>query len=98
MSCNSILSTSLEYVTVQVEAEVELGAQDVEMAFIRDADVLPSELDWWSASWGDRPGTVEILVGPGSSVDLTPGRWYVYVRIDSPPEKPVIFAGVFTVE
>jgi len=98
MSCDPIRSDSLEYLPIRIGAEIPLGTQPVEVAILSDQDDDPEESDWKPAAWDNDDLTVLALIGPGGGVlTLTPGRWYVYVRIDAPPEIPVIYAGPLTV-
>ena len=98
MSCDPIQADSLEYLPIQIGADVPLGTQPVEVAILADEDAEPGESDWKPAEWASDDKTVLILIGPGGEIELSRGRWYVYVRIDAPPEKPVIYAGPLTVE
>lgn len=99
MSCEPIQADSLEYLPIRIGSEIPLGTQSVEVAILADANDSPEESDWKVATWDDDDQTVLVLIGPGGGVmTLTPGRWYVYVRIDAPPEKPIIYAGPLTVE
>lgn len=100
MSCDGWRVDSTEYLPISVRADVALGSQPVEAAFLADEDADPQESDWVEAIWDTGVANqVLVLVGPDGGVFVfTPGRWYTYVRVDAPPEKPVIYAGPLTVE
>ena len=84
----AIPSTSVEYLSVPVTGA--LGTEPVEMAVVA-AGGEPVEADWKAAAWAD--GEVRILIGPGTLLPLDEGDYGVWVRIDSPPEAPVLLAG-----
>lgn len=37
------------------------------------------------------------LIGPGGNVQLTPGTWFVYVKVTDSPEVPVKYAGTIQI-
>ena len=99
MSCPPWPSNSTEYLPIRIGADIELGTQNVEVAFIDDNDSYPQESDWITAQWdSSEEDQVIVLVGPEGDFQFAPGRWYTYVRIDAPPETPVSYAGPITVE
>lgn len=98
-----ISSLSLERVKVPVTATVNGAAYNptggtVVMAFKRPKDT-PAAGDWRTASWETISGKhhARALVGPGGVVELTTGRWNVWVKISDDPEVPVIDAGAIEV-
>lgn len=68
-----------------------LTADLVEFAFVDN----PLTADWKVGGW-ESVGTrsyARILIGPGGSVQLTPGRRPVLLRVTDNPERPVWRAG-----
>lgn len=71
------------------------SADTVQMAFMATT-ANPQTGDWKTASWDQEPsGTwvAQCLVGPNGVVTLTPGTYYVWVKITDPsgeiPIEPV---------
>jgi hypothetical protein len=98
-----ISSLSLEYVYVPVAAKVagvavDPSADAVALAFmVGRADPAPG--DWKTASWDTDATTTpatyraRCLVGPAGAVQLVPGVYQVWVKINDSPEVPVKLAG-----
>lgn len=94
-----ISALSLERVKVEVAATVNGVAYNptvdtVVMAFKRPKDT-PDTADWKTASWETIAGKyyARALVGPGGVIELTAGRWDVWVKVTDNPEVPVKDAG-----
>jgi len=90
-----ISATSLEYVRVPVqvkEGSVNVNPinDTVRMAFIPKKLVTPVAGDWKVATWEVDGLTyyARCLVGPGGAATLTPGKYYVWVKIVDNPEVP----------
>lgn len=99
MSCKPIYADSLQHVRVRVVGDVPLGTQQVHMAFLTDTDSRPVGDDWKPAEWDIDDKHVLCLVGPGGGdIVLSPGRYYIWVRIEAGVELVVLFAGVLSVE
>lgn len=82
---------TLEYVRVTVsEGGVDITGDDVQLAFVVEG-TAPVELDWEDADWevGGPPYVASILVGPGGVLELTEGKYEVWVRVTDNPEIPV---------
>ncbi len=103
-------ATSLEHVVAPVSAHRNGAAVDptgdtVAMAFIASPPetAAPTAGDWKSASWetntAANPDLYEArcLVGPSGAITLTPGTWYVWVKITDSPEVPAKYCGVIRV-
>ena len=85
-------ATSVEYVAVPVTSDVPLSGLTVYIAVIPPGSD-PVSGDWKAAAWTGNNAT--ILVGPGQSIALNPNTTYVvWVKVVSPPETPVMRAGV----
>lgn len=85
-----IPSISVEYARVKLSADVTLGTQTVQMAFLTSSTAEPTGGDWQAATWLGDAGTTRhagVLVGPGAFV-LTEGEWWVWWRITDTPEVP----------
>lgn len=100
-----ISALSTEYVKVRVRARAS-GADynptgdTVTMSFISKAELRPVTGDWKTASWetANSEYYARCLVGPtGGTITLTPGVWYVWVKVTDGPEVPVLRAGTLTV-
>ena len=97
----TLSTASLEYVRVPVTASKSGVAYDptadaVAMAF-QATPAAPSL--FYNGAW-ETTGTAFYalcLVGPGGVVQLSPGTWYVWVKITDAPEIPVLDAGVILV-
>jgi hypothetical protein len=90
---------SSEYLLTPVTA----GAGDpagytVEIAVLEDG-ARPQSGDWHAAAWGVDDGrpVAMILIGPGGVIDPGPGAYRTWVRIQAPPEVPVIKSPRFTI-
>lgn len=92
-----IPSTTVEYVRVPVR--VDGVAPDpgltVELAIVAEDTEEPGSGDWKTAAWDD--GSARLLVGPGTQVVLTNGRYDVWVRVTSSPELVVRKAGTLEI-
>lgn len=94
-----IPSVSTEYARVRLTADVELGTQVVELAFLASSTAEPEAGDWETATWLGDAGTTRhagVLVGPGALV-LAEGTYWIWWRIADTPEIPVRKAGRITV-
>ena len=106
MGYNSIAVSqlSLQYIGVPVNALTLDGdaydptADPVLMAFLPQATQVPQNSDWKTAIWATRAGNVlypyaaYCLVGPGGTIILGTGTYYLYVKITGDPEIPIIRA------
>lgn len=95
-----IHTSSLEYVKVPVDAELDGSPHDptadiVQFAFVGIADAGPDAGDWVVGSWetdGSAGGVVykaRCLVGPAGAVALAAGRYQIFVKVTDNPEAPV---------
>jgi hypothetical protein len=92
--CEPISVASTVYLAVRVFSVVETGTQAVWVALLADTST-PTDPDWSPAIWDPDNVTALLLVGPDSPFGaLTPGRYYVWVKVDDNPEEPVMYAGV----
>ncbi|TDD11857.1 hypothetical protein [Nonomuraea diastatica] len=88
----SSLSRELLYAWI----EGAVGTEQVEIAFT-EPGVEPSEGDWHPAEWSGAKAAgadARILVGPDGGVVLTDGAYQMWVRVDAPPERPVLPSGL----
>lgn len=104
-----IRATSLEYVRVRVSARasgvaVSPTADVAAMAFMTtDAAPAAAAGDWKSASWETDtttdPDTYRVLclVGPGGTVTLAVGTYFIFVKITDSPEVPIMPSGLLEV-
>lgn len=89
---------SLEFVRVPVSATgtgpVDPTADLVEMAIVAE-NTLPDVGDWQTATWETIDGVfyAKLLVGPGGTIELDPGQYRIYVRVQDSPERPVLDGG-----
>lgn len=104
-----IRAASLDYIRAQVSAR-ESGAavnptgNAVAMAFTA-TDTAPAAAasDWKAASWDTDTTTTpatyraQCLVGPGGTVELTAGTYYLFVKVTDSPEAPILPCGVVKV-
>lgn len=82
----SKLSKEYLYVPITVNVEPELFISPVSMALSKTAD--PGT--FYTAEYVPEKRAIRMLVGPGTAKgELTPGRWFVYVKVDDAPEDPV---------
>ena len=96
---------SLQYVGVPVKATLLTGASFdptallVQMAFMPSATQVPQNADWQTAIWSAQPGSLlypyaaYCLVGPGGTITLGLGTYYMYLKVTGLPEIPVMLAG-----
>lgn len=97
--CPPLYAESTEYVSAYVRGRVDLGTQDVSMAFLADSDARPGVLDWVPAEWTDSNRQVRVLVGPeGGEIELAPGHYFVWLKIDDDPEVVILLAGTLDVD
>jgi hypothetical protein len=105
LEVTSISSQSLEYVRVgpvsaQVNGVVVNPTSDVvKMAFL-SSTAAPGVSDWQTASWnvvGANQYQIQCLVGPGGTIQLATGSWYVWVQITDSPEIIVRSVDLITV-
>lgn len=82
----SALSLEYLYVPITVNVEPEDFTSDVSMALSKTS--TPGT--FYPAEYVADKRAIRLLIGPGSAVeDLTPGRWFVYVKVEDNPEIPV---------
>lgn len=98
----SIYAESLEEVPVLVSAPIGVNptSDAVLMAFLAvPPPVQPQLADWQTADWltTSAPYTALCLVGPGGTITLIPGLWYVWLKITAAPEVPVKYAGILQI-
>lgn len=99
----SIYVTSLEEVPVIVTppTAVDPTSDVVYMAFLSSPPpAQPQSSDWQTATWLATPVipyTALCLVGPGGTIQLTAGTWYVWIKISASPEIPVKYCGILEV-
>ena len=90
---------SSEYLMTPVTAgSGDPAAFTVEIAVLEDGE-RPEAGDWHDASWGVDNGhpVAMILIGPDGAVNPGPGTYRTWVRIQAPPERPVIKSPRFTI-
>ncbi|MDX5563743.1 hypothetical protein PYK79_10810 [Streptomyces sp. ID05-04B] len=90
---------SSEFLITPVSAGVDdPTGYTVQVAVLADG-VRPESGDWHDAAWGtDNGQTVAmILVGPDGVIDPGPGTYRAWVRIEAPPEIPVVKSPRFTI-
>ncbi len=88
----SIPEGSVEYLNVDITADVTLDTQPVSVAVSRST---PTGTDWQAAEWAGTAGTTRtarVLY----TAD-TPGLYAVWARITDNPETPIIRAGTLSV-
>jgi hypothetical protein len=98
----SIYVTSLEEVPAYITAPAGVNptGDTVQMAFLAvPPPTQPTSLQWNTAAWQSTstPYIALCLVGPGGTIQLTAGQWYVWVKITASPEVPVKYAGILQV-
>jgi hypothetical protein len=94
-----VSTQSKEYVKVPVSAKKSGVAFDpsvdvVKMAF-SSSEHLGAAPTWQNATWESGAGQywARCVVGPGGTVQLAAGTWWVFVQITDSPEIPVVGAG-----
>lgn len=82
-----------------VDSTFVIGTQPVWITVTSAGNESPT--DWQEAEWA---GTVAsntrdalLLIGPGTDMALTPGRYWVWVKIQYGAEVPVLRAGELTI-
>lgn len=106
MDLERIDSTSLEHLRFPVFADTAGApynptADTVAVAFMTAPNTKPATGDWKTGGWDTTAiGTyvATVLVGTGGAVALTPGTYYVWVRITDNPEIIVREVGELTVD
>lgn len=98
----SIYATSLEEVPVAVTPPplVNPTGDTVQMAFLAaPPPTQPTALQWNVATWQslNPPYIALCLVGPGGTITLTAGQYYVWIKISASPEVPVKYCGILQV-
>ena len=96
----TISAVSVEYVYVPVTANVDLDEQPVTFAFVPGNAAPTGATSWAVGVWVGEVApvrTARVLIGPGTAVELQPGEFSVWVRVDDDPEEPVRKAGTLTV-
>ena len=94
-----IPSVSTEYARVKITADVTLGSQTVELAFLSSSTAEPVSGDWQAATWLGDEGTTRyagVLIGPSALV-LAEGTWWCWFRLTDSPEVPTRRAGRLTI-
>jgi hypothetical protein len=99
---------STEYVLVPISATKEgvpynPTGDTVLFAFMPNAVQQPVTLDWQAASWDTDttniiyPYSAKCLVGPTGVINLIPGTYVIFVKVEDNPEIPVLTAGQLVV-
>lgn len=90
-------STSVEYLRTTVEASGDPTGTAPAFAFTVTADD-PEAGDWHDGEWvGGTTYDARILVGPGTDVVLTEGRYLAWIKVTDNPEVIVMRCGEVTV-
>lgn len=102
MTIERISAGSTEYVKVQIEPPSGVNPSSDPVAFcFATTPELPETPTWDTGSWetitnpaGDADYFARCLIGPSSSplVQLTAGRYYVFVKVTDDPAIPVKLA------
>lgn len=98
---------SLDYVRVRVKIvddqndPIDPTSYGVELAFPREAKD-PAGADWKTASWatGESDGPpyrARVAVGPSGDIDLSEGRYGIWIRVTAEDETPVRRVGTLEV-
>ena len=82
---------SLEYLTVQATANVELDQQPVVLAWTQRTQ--PTDDDWHDATWIGDPATTRQARYLLNDADLGVGTWWIWARVTDNPEIPVLLVG-----
>lgn len=104
-SATSLIQVLADVSAVRSGTSVDPTANTVQAAFLTEPpeEASPESGDWKTASWETNATTTpdqyaaKCLVGPGGAVTLTPGTYYVWVKITDSPEIPVEYSGVIRV-
>lgn len=92
---------SLQYAVFAVTSQLgDPTGYPAYAAFTTSAATPPQS--WTPASWigpSATPDTylLELLVGPGSSLQLAKGQYAAWVRVEANPEIPVLRAGMYII-
>lgn len=92
MTALALPAMSKEYLHGVVVSNVSLDAQPVEVAILGPAASPDGSTTWYVAEWeGDAATTRSwrLLVGPTTTVALTPGVYSVWYRVTDVTETPV---------
>lgn len=95
-----IASTSLETVRAPIDDDTgaNLSLLTVQMAFTAGEPTGP---DWKSATWYTQTNPTRYLasclVGPGGTVTLAEGTYYIWSKVTGSPDVPVKRHGVLVV-
>lgn len=100
----AISAESLEYIRIPVIASVNSviinpTTDVVKMAFLASSSA-PTVGDWQTASWdiaGPNQYQAQCLIGPGGTIALAKGSYYVWVMVTDNPEIVVRQVGTITV-
>lgn len=88
--------TSVEYVAAEITSPTTVdNGWTVALAFIPQTQKRPEAGDWETAEW--EGNDVRTIIGPGTAVVLTCGKYDVWVRIDATPESAVRKAGTLEI-
>lgn len=97
-------STSVEYLHVPISHRIDGGYEDLSGKTVTMALTVkpetggynePAAAVYTSASVVtiDDVFYARVLIGPGSSWELSEGRWQVWVKVNDSVEDPVLFGG-----
>ncbi|MFZ3592313.1 hypothetical protein [Streptomyces sp. BH104] len=83
-----IPATSTEYLHVPASAPgVDVTTFPVKIAVVAHGD-NPAAGEWHEAEWAD--GKARILIGPDSTITLTPGTYRVWIAVDPPGVENIV--------
>jgi hypothetical protein len=86
--------TTREYVHVPVPGNPDLTTAP-SLAFLTTTGP-PGDDDWLQATWHE--GTARLLIGPdGGAVQLSPGRYRIWIRLTAGAERPERNAGLLII-
>lgn len=78
-----------EYVRTTLKSSADPTGTLPDFAFMV-GDRKPTVADWKAGSWvAGTTYDARLLIGPGSDVDLEPGRYTVWFRVIDNPEIPI---------
>lgn len=90
-----ISGLSIEYLKISVTAEADVRSFPVYVCLKPSGDPAPSE--WNTAQWDPSATDPYIIRYLLDGSQLTKGRYYVWVKIEGPVEKPVAKVGVMEI-
>ena len=98
MSAARIAAGSTMYVKVPISATsagnpITLTADAVAIAFTTPGGTPAT---WFTGTW-EGTGTARVLVGPGGALTLTPGTYWVWVKVTDNPEIPAEQVGILII-